>query len=249
LPLEDRDILSMAIYEYALDWKEPKLEWAINLMFELIRPQIDANNKRFVDGKKWWAPKWNSNAKKEREKIELASDLANQYKTTSGWFENNQWSNEKQPNVNVNDNVNDNVNENNNENENDSIALDANASRGNIEKKVGIAKKNKWDVDGKTLSKQDAINRLRQRMIDEWYSDTVVNLIMDFDEVKKWTKLHKQAEKSLKSFITTLNTRDTEQWKIDLLNTAISWPTQWIWPNKYRKQTVVKPRVSWNMFH
>lgn len=101
--------------------------------------------------------------------------------------------------------------------------------------------------DSVTLSKkqikQQAIDNLRLRMKQEWFSDTVVELIMDFDEVKKWTKLHKQTEKWLKAFITTLNTRDTEQWKIDLLNTAIAWPTQGIWANKYRKQsTTVKPQ-------
>lgn len=103
----------------------------------------------------------------------------------------------------------------------------------------------------KTQIKQQAIDNLRHRMEEEGYSNIVVDLIMDFDEVKKWTKLHKQTEKWIKAFITTLNTRDTEQWKIDLLNTAIAWPTQGIWANKYRKtlNQETRPRVNWNMFH
>ena len=228
------------IVRYWIYWEEPEennsMAYAI---FVMAKPQIDANNKRFIDGQRWWAPRWNQNAKKQW------SDLTNQYKTTSGWFENNQWLNEKQPNVNVN--VNDNVNDNVNENENESIALVADATRWDIEKKVAVAKKNKWDVDGKVLSKQDAINRLRQRMIDEWYSDTVVNLIMDFDEVKKWTKLHKQTDKWIKAFITTLNTRDTDEQKIDVLNSAIAGPYQWIWPNKYKKQVATKPKSDNNV--
>ena len=34
------------------------------IVFLLAKPQIDANNKRFVVSKKWWAPKWNQNARK-----------------------------------------------------------------------------------------------------------------------------------------------------------------------------------------
>lgn len=34
-------------------------------MFLLIRPQIDANNKKYANSKKWWAPQGNSNAKKD----------------------------------------------------------------------------------------------------------------------------------------------------------------------------------------
>jgi hypothetical protein len=178
----------------------------------------------------WWRPK---------------STWDNSQKPQWGKKNNPSGSELKTPNVNDNDNVNENVNEN----ENESITLTADAVRWDIEKKVAVAKKNKWDVDGKTLNKQDAINRLRQRMVDEWYSDTVVNLIMDFDEVKKWTKLHKQTDKWVKAFITTLNTRDTEQWKINVLNSAIAGPYQWIRPNRYSKSTNTRPVVSWNMFH
>lgn len=56
-----------------------------NSIFTLIKPQLDANNKRYLNSKKGGAPKGNKNAK-------------NNLKTTEG-----------QPNV--NDNVNDNVNE------------------------------------------------------------------------------------------------------------------------------------------
>lgn len=78
-------VLSLA--NYALDEKEPEAVGVAKTFFKMAKPQIDANNERYENGKKGGAPVGNQNARK-------------QPKTT----ENNQ----KQPNVNVN--VNDNVN-------------------------------------------------------------------------------------------------------------------------------------------
>lgn len=41
-----------AIVNYALDGIEPEADGVVMAMFKAIKPQIDANNKRFVDGKK-----------------------------------------------------------------------------------------------------------------------------------------------------------------------------------------------------
>lgn len=79
-----------AILDYALDGKEPSPDGVERAILELIRPQLEANNKRYENGKKGGAPKGNKNAKKY---------TANSQKTT----ENNQ----NQPNVNVNANDND----------------------------------------------------------------------------------------------------------------------------------------------
>ena len=87
--------------------KDPLAYW----FFRLIKPQIDANNKRFVISQRWWAPIWNQNARKNRNGVinwekqskQPTVDLSKQ---------------QKQPNVNVNDNVNVNANGNVNENEN-----------------------------------------------------------------------------------------------------------------------------------
>ena len=87
----------MALAEYAMKGKEPKLPWYLQGIFNSFRAQIDLNNKRYENGKKGGAPKGNSNAAKKEK----------QPKTTKN--------NQKQPNVNVNDN--DNVNENANVNE------------------------------------------------------------------------------------------------------------------------------------
>ena len=65
----DKDRLDAytAITDYGIYWKEPdenKIGKMPYIVFLLAKPQIDANNKRFVVSKKWWAPKWNQNARK-----------------------------------------------------------------------------------------------------------------------------------------------------------------------------------------
>ena len=90
--------------------KDPLAYW----FFRLIKPQIDANNKRFVISQRWWAPIWNQNARKNRNGVinwekqskQPTVDLSKQL---------------KQPNVNVNVNDNVNVNANGNVNENENV--------------------------------------------------------------------------------------------------------------------------------
>lgn len=84
-----------AIFEYQFENKEIELQGVCKSIFTLIIPQLEANNKRYENGKKGGAPKGNQNATKKQPKI-------------------NQKTTKKQPNENVNDNVNVNDNENNN---------------------------------------------------------------------------------------------------------------------------------------
>lgn len=83
LSIEYRDKLSMAIFEYALDWIEPELDWMLLSMFDLIRPQIDANNKRYINwckwwqyGSKWWRPPktWDNSQKPQDNPNETPSE-------------------------------------------------------------------------------------------------------------------------------------------------------------------------------
>lgn len=99
LPAEIQLPLYKAITAYALDMKAPSFEDCQDKVFleaiwESIRPQLDANHKRYLNGCKGaeygrlgGAPKGNQNARKKQPLINP--------KTT--------------PNVNDNDNVNDNV--------------------------------------------------------------------------------------------------------------------------------------------
>lgn len=60
------------IIRYWIFWECPEEENSIAYgFFSMAKPQIDANNKRFANGKKWWqfwhlwwAPEWNQNAVK-----------------------------------------------------------------------------------------------------------------------------------------------------------------------------------------
>jgi hypothetical protein len=109
---EDRCIIYQAICDYSFYKIEPKLTGITEIIWTLIKPQIDANIKKRIDGKSGGAPKGNTNAKK-------------QPKTTMVEYENNHRLIEKQPNVKENVNVNekakekanDNVNEKENDNE------------------------------------------------------------------------------------------------------------------------------------
>lgn len=91
----------MALCEYALDGIEPDLTGAPAAVFMLIRPQVDANNRKYENGKKGGRPaNSTSSENKKNQKITKRKPKDNQSKT------------KVEPNVNVNVNVNDNANVN-----------------------------------------------------------------------------------------------------------------------------------------
>jgi DnaD/phage-associated family protein len=94
-PLDQAQIYN-AIFYYQFEGHEPKLNGVAKSIFTLIVPQLDANNKRYINGCKGGAPKGNQNATKKQPK-------------------NNQDLTKKQHNEN------DNVNDNENDNDTDSI--------------------------------------------------------------------------------------------------------------------------------
>ena len=94
LPRDIQGEVLTAIMEYGLNGVTTENQKPITkAMFALIKPQLDANNQRFENGKNGGAPKGNQNARKQPK---------NNQETTEKQPKNNQ----KQPNVNVNDNVN-----------------------------------------------------------------------------------------------------------------------------------------------
>lgn len=88
LPLEDQALVWNAIYEYGLNFQQVDLSGLPKTIFTLIKPQLDANIKKFENGKR---PKNKQNG----SKIE-AKDKQNGSKTVTNVNEN----------VNVNNNVN-----------------------------------------------------------------------------------------------------------------------------------------------
>ena len=80
-----------ALCNYALNDVEPELTGAPSAMFKLLKPQVDANNRRYENGKKGGRPKQNQTETKTKPN-------------------NNQTKTKTKPNVNVNVNVNGNGN-------------------------------------------------------------------------------------------------------------------------------------------
>lgn len=102
--IKKRDIqaeLALAIIEYGITGETAECGEMVSMAMELIKPQLEANNQKYINGLKGGAPKGNQNAKKEKEQPK------NNQETTEEQPKNNQ----KQPNEN------DNVNENDNEEE------------------------------------------------------------------------------------------------------------------------------------
>lgn len=100
--IKKRDIqaeLALAIIEYGITGETAECGEMVSMAMELIKPQLEANNQKYINGLKGGAPKGNQNAKKEKEQPK------NNQETTEEQPKNNQ----KQPNENVNEN--DNVNE------------------------------------------------------------------------------------------------------------------------------------------
>ena len=99
LNAEQKADLFDAICEYALNQEETERQPIVNAMFTLVKPQIDANFKRYKNGQKGGRPKTKAKPK-NNQTITKAKPNVND-------------------NVNVNDNHNGNVNHNENENQNE----------------------------------------------------------------------------------------------------------------------------------
>ena len=93
LSKKDKLALFDALCNYALNDVEPELTGAPSAMFKLLKPQVDANNRRYENGKKGGRPKQNQTETKPKPN-------------------NNQNRTKVKPNVNENVNVNVNGNGN-----------------------------------------------------------------------------------------------------------------------------------------
>lgn len=100
--------LYAAIAAFALDGEEPQLTGLIKAVWLAIKPQLEANRKRYENGKKGGAPKGSSNNPTGRRGKAIAAEPKEP--TT------NQELTKNKANNNVNNNVNSNVNSNVNEN-------------------------------------------------------------------------------------------------------------------------------------
>lgn len=103
LPDENKLPVLMAVLEYGFTGNEQELEGVEKAIFSLIKPQLDANEKRYQDGKKGGRPK--------REKPVVTEKETSGYEKEKPVVIKNEENKKPNVNVNVNDNVNDNKKE------------------------------------------------------------------------------------------------------------------------------------------
>ena len=112
----DKDVrlrMYEAVINYGLDLVEPHFEGIEKVLWTLIRPQLEANNKRFENGCKGGAPMGNQNAQKQPK--DNRETTQKQPRNNQKQPRNNQKqprNNQKQPNNNNNNNNNNNDNDN-----------------------------------------------------------------------------------------------------------------------------------------
>lgn len=112
LPEEEQLNAYRAIVRYACLGEEPEVSGVANIILTMAKPQIDANNKRYSDGRRGGRPR-----SVEKQK-------------TSGIENENQRNENEKPNVYVYVNDNDNVNDNENVNVNENVYIsDSQASK------------------------------------------------------------------------------------------------------------------------
>ena len=161
LDQKDQVQIYNAIFSYQFENKELELTGVCKSIFTLIIPQLEANNKRYVNGCKGGAPKGNTNASKKQPK--------NNQKIT----ENNLNLTKKQPNDNENDNVNVNVNDNDNDNDNDTIYDYVQKNFGRTLKPIEYEEISKWEDNELTR------HAIKQAVLNNAYSFRYIETILN----------------------------------------------------------------------
>jgi Family of unknown function (DUF6291) len=151
-----------AICEYSLNFKEIELSGIAKTIFKLIKPQLDANNKRFENGSK---PK----STQKESKIE-ANNKQNESKTKA--------------NNNVNDNVNDNHNKNENKNNNENHIFDFKKSLISLGVNETLVKD--WLVVRKTKKASNTETALNSFLKEVKISGLEVSKVIEMCVYKSW---------------------------------------------------------------
>lgn len=176
LPDDLRAEVLMDILSYGLDGIEPQSNDGVcRAIFELVRPQIDANNQRYVNGckgaeygKMGGRPRKNNEPKNPNETPK--KPLKNPNET---------------PNVNVNDNDNVNVNENVNENENENENVKEKGIAYAIPKKKSARADSDFERFWKIYPKKKSKNQAKKAWEKLKPSSELVSTILDAVENQK----------------------------------------------------------------
>ena len=140
-----------AISNYALNQEETKLDNVCNALFSLIKPQLDANQQRYINGKKGA-----DHGKKGGRPKTPKKPLTNPKLT---------------PNVNVNGNVNVNVNDN----VNDNVVKKVNKKKDSVFSSFD----NFWNCYDKKVGSQDKIKK-KWDLLDQKQKDEIMKYIPEY---------------------------------------------------------------------
>ncbi len=170
LDFEQQGRVYNALFGYALNGEETNLTGAEKTAFVLIKPQIDANNIKYENGKKGGAPLGNTNAKKQSK---------NKRKTTKKQPKNNQETTKEQPNDNIKQ---PNVNDNDDDIRNNILTINARA-RARLEKlNIGHLRKMAQIVYGEGADKtvDEVLGILIELCQDDAFADMFATKDDDF---------------------------------------------------------------------
>ena len=163
-----------AICEYALNGAEVDIQGVPSVVFQLVKPQIDANNRKFLNGMRG---KECGNLGKEYGK------LGGRPKTPQETPQETPQSGEKNPpNVNVNDNVNVNVNDNVNVN----VSSVANATAPPTKKTVAIEARREQLLTDMRKYENIYSSEMLNAFYQYWSEPNQKNTKMRFELEKTW---------------------------------------------------------------
>jgi hypothetical protein len=111
---QTRDNIMQAIIKFVLDGQDSDLQGIEKIVFTLIKPQLEANNKRYENGKKGGRPRLKNKPKENLGETETKP--------------NENVNHNENHNYNYNENDNENYNYNYNENENNNVNYNENVN-------------------------------------------------------------------------------------------------------------------------
>jgi len=181
LPPENKIEVYDAIFSYSLDFSEPDLSGISKTIFTLIKPQLDANIKRFENGKKPKQKQKESETEAKQKQKESETEAKQKQK------ESETEAKQKQKESKTETNNNNNVNNNNNNNKNINVNND---EEENFFEDENFEKKEEAKNFLKT-AKPSQIDRLRMqhKLSVEHYNEKVDEFVdkkFDWGENSKW---------------------------------------------------------------
>lgn len=172
----DRLVIYDAINAYSLGGEVPELRGISKALFTLMRPQLDANQRRYDNGTKGGRPPKNGNQEGSKNK-----PIGNQTETNEEPNGNQEGS---KPKANYNDNYNDNVNQNGNNNLNQNPL----SSESGITKREDLEILEIFFFEKRFINPHAELNRFYAHYsATDWLNANGIKIINRASAAKGWT--------------------------------------------------------------